>query len=183
MLKPVTHAVHHQHWVRPPKRVSLWKNSLVHSRLHFWLRLGSHTSDCRLSILCVNRTIRSHVIVCLHCVCVCHGLVFIHGVLWTLRFSVLADISKRSRSGVRRWGRISLLCLTGFLCSSGTNTEILPHPVLLLLLSLSSSLCFLLYNNFTSLHSSSSFMASPSILSHTCYFHRTSPPRSRLSHL
>lgn len=77
-----------------------------------------------------KQDIKRHVIVLVQYKCVCARLwaflcvcVSWSGinpcVLWTLWVSVLADI-RRSVAGVlRQWGRISPLCLTGFLCSSG----------------------------------------------------------------
>lgn len=135
-----------------------------------------YVSDCRLSILCVNRTlIASSLCWCGTSVCVtvsvplcmCVSRSGIHPcVLWTLCASTLADISKRRRSGEAVRQDIPSLSyrLPLLLC---THTEILPHPVLLfLLLSLSSLPCFLPYN-FTFIRSFSFYspVASSRLLS------------------
>lgn len=58
----------------------------------------------------------------LPCADVCHGVV-LHCVLYPIWVSMLASIA-----GVgKQWGRISLLCLTGFLCPSGSHILISFH--------------------------------------------------------
>lgn len=79
MLKPVTHAAHHQ-TTEPPSS---------HSHLHFWLRRGSHTlyaSECRLSIFVCKQDIKSHGIVLVLYQSVCHwvslSLVYVCVMVW-----------------------------------------------------------------------------------------------------
>lgn len=114
-----------------------------------------YQSDCRFSVLCVNRTLIA-MSLCLRCTSMCVSMScpswrsvswsgILLCVLWTPRVGVLADKSKCSRSGEAAKQDIPSLSYRLPLLLWQTHRDP-SSPVLFLLFSLSSLTCFLGYN-------------------------------------